>query len=101
MNLNLNNDILEAIFETISNEVQVLETVRNTEHKIIDFKSIAGSKGTSENSENRSDKLAPWKKEAGLFDQLIQVVETGEPLDRIFYLDENGNNNWYHIRAKK
>src|SRR5258706_2827098 len=101
MSLNLNNDILEAIFETFSNEVQVLETVRNTEHKIIDFKSIAGSKGTSENNENLTDKLAPWKKEAGLFDQLIKVVETGEPLDMIFRPDENENNKWYHIRAKK
>jgi light-regulated signal transduction histidine kinase (bacteriophytochrome) len=101
MSLNLNNDILQAIFETISNEVQVLETVKNTENKIIDFKSIAGSKGTSENSENLTDKLAPWKKEAGLFDQLVKVVEAGEPLDMIFLLDENGNNKWYHIRAKK
>ena len=105
MSLNLNNDILEAIFETFSNEVQVLETVKNTENKIIDFKYISGSKGTFENSENLGHKpgssMYSWKKEAGLFDQLIKVVETDEPLDRIFYLDENGNNKWYHIRAKK
>jgi len=105
MSLNLDNQLLEAIFETISNEVQVLETVRNTEHTIIDFRYIIGSRGNHKSSENLSGKLVlsiyPWEREAGLFDRFVKVVETGEPLDIIFQHGESDQNKWYHIRAKK
>ena len=105
MSLNLNNELLEAVFETISNEVQVFETVRNGENKITDFSYIAGSKRVHKTGENPGGRLFlsmyPWEKEAGLFDRLVKVVETGEPLDMIFSRDENEHNKWYHIRAKK
>jgi light-regulated signal transduction histidine kinase (bacteriophytochrome) len=105
MSLNLNDQLLEAVFETISNEVQVLEAVRNEEYKISDFRYIAGSKALYEDNENLSDKsvfsIYPGKKEATLFDHFVGVVETGEPLDIVLRHTENDQNKWYNIRAKK
>jgi light-regulated signal transduction histidine kinase (bacteriophytochrome) len=91
MNLNLDNELLEAIFETISNEVQVLEAIRNSENSIIDFKSLVGNKPIN-NTEHLN---------AALFDQFVHVVETGEMLDIIFQHEESDQNKWYHIKAKK
>jgi hypothetical protein len=45
MSLNLDSQLLEALFETISNEVHVLEAVKNSDHFITGFKSLMGNKG--------------------------------------------------------
>jgi len=42
MSFNLDNQLLEALFETISNEVHVLQPVRNSHGIIADFKSVKG-----------------------------------------------------------
>ncbi|HEV8285182.1 MAG TPA: ATP-binding protein [Chitinophagaceae bacterium] len=105
MSLNLDDLLLKAVFETISNEVQVLEAVRDTNHVITDFKYLMGSKAVHGGNEDLSGhfilSVYPWKKETGLFDQFVKVVESGEPIDVIFNLVENDLNKWYHIKAKK
>src|SRR6185295_15147429 len=90
MTLNLNNDLLKTLFETISNEVLVLEPVRNSDHIITDFKSLIGNKITGNGIPDGK-----------LFDQFVDVIETGEPLDMIFQHQENGQNGWYHVKAQK
>lgn len=91
MSLNLENQLLEAIFETISNEVQVLEAVRNSENIIISFKSLVGNKPVSSIERLNST----------LFSEFVQVVETGKILDTIFHQKENDQDKWYHIKSKK
>ncbi len=93
MSLNLDNQLLEALFETISNEVHVLESVRNSDHTITDFKSLIGNKAANTSGNGRLDHH--------LFDQFVDVVETGEPLDTILQYRENGQTRWYHVKAKK
>lgn len=90
MTLNLNNDLLKTLFETISNEVLVLEPVRNSDHIITDFKSLIGNKITGNGIPDGK-----------LFDQFVDVIETGEPLDMIFQHQENGQNGWYRVKAQK
>jgi len=92
MSLNLDNQLLDALFETISNEVHVLEAMRNSDHIITDFKSLIGNKVTDRTNATLDSKL---------FDQFVNVVETGEPLDMIFQYGENGQDKWFHVRAKK
>jgi signal transduction histidine kinase len=93
MSLNLDNQLLEALFETISNEVYVLEAVRNSNHIITDFKSLIGNKATTSPGNGRLDNH--------LFDQFVDVVETGEPLDTILQYRDKGQIRWYHVKAKK
>jgi light-regulated signal transduction histidine kinase (bacteriophytochrome) len=92
MNLNLNNQLLEALFETISNEVHVLEAIRNSDHIITDFKSLMGNKTTDTGN---------GKLDSHLFGQFVNVTETGEPLDMILQNRENGQHRWYHVKAQK
>jgi len=95
MSLNFDSQLLEALFETISNEVHVLEAVKNSDHIITEFKSFMGNKA----SDPHNGKL-----DSKLFDQFVNVVETGEPLDMIFHHGENGENGenrWYHVKAQK
>ena len=92
MSLNLDSQLLDALFETISNEVHVLEAMRNSDHIITDFKSLVGNKVTNGTNGTLDSKL---------FDQFVKVVETGEPLDMVFQYGENGQNKWFHVKAKK
>jgi signal transduction histidine kinase len=88
MSLNLDNELLEALFETISNEVHIFEAVRNSDHVITDFKSLIGNKTTGINNGQLYNKL---------FDQFVNVIETGEPLDMIF----QDQDRWHHVKAQK
>ncbi|HYV54604.1 MAG TPA: ATP-binding protein [Chitinophagaceae bacterium] len=88
MSLNLDSDLLETLFETISNDVHVFEAVRNSDHIITDFKSLIGNKTTGVSNGNLYNKL---------FDQFVNVIETGEPLDMIF----QDQDRWHHVRAQK
>src|SRR5262245_28246447 len=92
MSLNLDNHLLEALFETISNEVHVLESVRNSDGAITDFKSLIGNKTTDSGN---------GKLDNHLFDQFVNVVETGKPLHLVFQHNKNGQTRWYDVRAKK
>ena len=92
MSLNLDNELLEALFETISNEVHVFEAVRSSDHVITDFKSLIGNKTTGVDNGKLYNKL---------FDQFVHVIETGEPLDMIFQHQETGQNRWDHVKAMK
>ena len=47
MSLNLDNDLLAALFETISNEVHIYEAMRSPDHGIIDFRSLVGKNATN------------------------------------------------------
>jgi hypothetical protein len=87
MSLNLENGLLETLFETISNEVHVFEAVRNSDHIITDFKSLMGNKTTGVTNGKLYNKL---------FDRFVNVIETNEPLDMIF----QDQDRWHHVRAK-
>jgi light-regulated signal transduction histidine kinase (bacteriophytochrome) len=104
MSLNPDFKLLETVFETISNEVQILEAVKDGD-AITDFRYLIGSKAAYGDNKALSGKfllsLYPWKKDKGLFDLFVKAVEKDEPLDVIFELDENGHNRWYHIKGRK
>jgi len=92
MSLNFDNDLLDALFETISNEVHIYEAVRSADHRIIDFRSLLGGKTAAASN---------GKPDTKLFDQFVTVVETGQPLDVMFQQERNGQNKWYHVKAQR
>jgi len=105
MNITLDTQLLDTVLETMSNEIQLLEAVRDRNGDITDFRYLIGSKAAYGGKEDLTGKLLsstyPWKKQIGLFDQFVKVVETGESLDIIFSLNENGGSRWYQIKGKK
>jgi len=105
MNLSLDTQLLETVFETISDEIHVLEAVRDNNNVITDFRYLMGTKAAYGGNEDLADKLMlsvyPWKKGRGLFDFFVRVVETGKTIDIIIPLNENGGSKWFHIKGKK
>jgi light-regulated signal transduction histidine kinase (bacteriophytochrome) len=105
MNVSLDTQLLETVFDTISNEIHVLEAVRDQDQVIVDFKYLIGSKAAYGGNEDLTGKsvlsVYPWKKASGLFELFVKVVETGEPLDISFPRHENGRDRWFHIKCKK
>jgi len=105
MKLNLDFQLLDTVFETISNEVQILEAIRDDNGAIVDFRYLTGSKAAYGGKQDLNGKrvlsVYPWKKELGLFDQFVRTVENGKPLDVTFDLNEGDYNSWYHIKGRK
>jgi len=105
MNPSLDTQLLETVFETISDEIHVLEAVRDNNDVITDFRYLMGTKAAYGGIEDLTHKLMlsvyPWKKEKGLFDRFVKVVETSMPVDVIIPVIENGGSKWFHIKGKK
>ena len=95
MNANVNSELLKAFFEASSNEVHILEAVRDSNNLITDFRYLMGSKIAYGGSVDLAGKLLssvyPWKKEAGLFDHFVTVTEKDEPLNLVFQFNNNGH----------
>jgi signal transduction histidine kinase len=105
MSINLDYRLLESVFEFISNEVHILEAVRNENNIVIDFRYMAGSKTTSETNEDLRGKLVSLEyrsnNEIDLFHQFVKVIETGKPLDATFQDKEDRLKRWFRIKVKK
>jgi len=92
MSLHLDSQLLEALFETISTEVHVFEAVRDPDDIITGFRSLRGNKATD---------AANGKLARDLFDEFVNVIETGQLLDMILQHKEKSQNKWYHVKARK
>ena len=83
---------LKHCSKTISNKVYVFEAVRNSDHVVTDFRNLVGDK---------AEHTGNGKLEVKLFDEFVNENETGESLNMIFQHQQNGQNRWYHVKAKK
>ncbi|TMI85258.1 MAG: hypothetical protein E6H10_03800 [Bacteroidetes bacterium] len=104
MNGNLNNELLKAFLDASSNEIHILEAVRDSNNTITDFRYLMGSKVAYGKNVDLTGKLLlavyPWKKETGLFEHFVRVAEGDEPLNLVFQY-HNGYQKWFNIQAKK
>ncbi|HEY0432362.1 MAG TPA: ATP-binding protein [Chitinophagaceae bacterium] len=102
--MSIDLQLFETVFNEISNEVQILETVGRG-GEISDFRYLLGTKASYGGSEDLGGRLLseayPWKIENGLFDQFRDVVETGKPLETMVQLHESNGNRWYRVKARK
>jgi signal transduction histidine kinase/CheY-like chemotaxis protein len=101
-----NAELLEAVFNTSTLGIHVLESLRNESGQIIDFsirltntmsEKIAGRKVTG----MRMLEGWPHTKEIGLFDRFIATVETGVPVDYEQYYEADGVRAWFRWLASK
>jgi PAS domain-containing protein len=86
----------------------LLDSVRDALGNIVDFTFRAGNKAAERITEKSTKEIVghrlldifPGVKEV-LFNQYVQVVETGEPLQTELYYDHEHFKNWFEISAIK
>jgi len=94
------NELLKTTLDSSFDFIQVFKAVRDRHGKIIDFIWILNNRNLVERQGDRVGKsliqLNPGVIEAGLFDNFIQVTETGISQTSEFYYDHEGFNDWFH-----
>ena len=94
------NELLKTTLDSSFDFIQVFKAVRDRHGKIIDFIWLLNNRNLVERQGDRVGKsliqLNPGVIEAGLFDNFIQVTETGISQTSEFYYDHEGFNDWFH-----
>jgi signal transduction histidine kinase len=105
MNINIDQILWETVLETVSDEVQALEAIIDENENVTDFRYLLGFKTSYGQPEDLRGKrmlsVYPWKRRNGLFEQFVQVYETGVPLDTVISYPENSHQKWFHLKARK
>jgi PAS domain S-box-containing protein len=101
------NDLLQSVFDTNLISMSVLQAVRDEAGILLDFR-IAMANQELEREAGRTDlegKLYseeyPGIKEAGLYELMRGVLETGAPAGREYYYGHEGFNKWYACQFVK
>jgi len=93
-------ELLRAILDNSFDYLQVYKAVRNKQGKIVDFVWILNNRKFIEMMGDRVGKrllqLNPGVIGTGLFDQYVQVTETGVSQTNEFYYDHEDINDWFH-----
>ncbi|QNF34837.1 PAS domain S-box protein [Adhaeribacter swui] len=94
-------DMLQSVFDTTLLSLSILKAVRDENGEIIDFEIRLINKEL-ERETGRTDLVGklysveyPGIKQAGLFDLMLRVVETGEPGQVEYYYPHENFNKWY------
>src|SRR5688572_9389256 len=95
-----NEELLKATLDGSFNFIQVFKAVRDKHRKIIDFIWVLNNHKTIEFQGDRVGKslikLNPGVVKAGVFDNFVQVTETGVSQTSEFYYGHEGFNDWFH-----
>ncbi|QCR22381.1 PAS domain S-box protein [Pontibacter sp. SGAir0037] len=99
--LRQSRDILQSLFDTTLLSLSILKAVRDEKGTIIDFMILIINKEL-ERVTGRTDLVGklylqefPGIKQAGLFDLMLRVMETGEPEQVEYYYPHENFNKWY------
>ncbi|MEB3338136.1 MAG: PAS domain S-box protein, partial [Leptolyngbyaceae bacterium] len=100
---------LSSVLNSSLDGIMAFRAVRANEGTIIDFEWLLSNPTACELVGRQPGEMIgkrflvemPRNLEKGLFDQYVQVVETGEPLQREFHYNYNGVESWFeHIAVK-
>ena len=98
--LDNNQAFLKTTLDSSFDYIQVFKAVRDKAGKIIDFIWILNNRKLIERQGDRVGKnlllLNPGVVASGIFDQFIQVTETGESQTSEFYYEYEGVHDWFH-----
>jgi len=93
-------ELLRKILDNSFDYLQVYKAVRNKQGKIVDFIWVLNNRKFIEMMGDRIGKklleLNPGVIGTGLFDQYVQVTETGVSQTNEFYYDHEDINDWFH-----
>ena len=105
--LNNHNELLLSIYNTTLYGMSVLKAIRNSSGKIEDFLIEIVNKEL-ERETGRTDLVGklyleeyPGIKEAGIYDLMMQTMETGEPRGMEYYYPHEGFNKWFSCQFVK
>ncbi|MBT1688084.1 ATP-binding protein [Dawidia soli] len=95
-----NQELLETVLHTSPLPLMTLRSVRNEQGIIIDFEYTMGNAASEQLTHRtlpgkRMLQEFPYTRAMGLFDDFVNTVETGLPLDREHFYNAEGFNNWY------
>jgi PAS domain S-box-containing protein len=99
-------DLLQSVFDTSSNFILVLKSIRNAHQEIEDFEYIltnASARGffKQELAGMRALQRFPHLADTGIFALFIRVVETGLPQDTEVFYNYDGLNHWFRLSATR
>lgn len=94
-------DLLQSVVDTSLVQLSLLQAVRDEQNQIVDFRIMLVNREL-ERETGRSDLVGklyaaeyPGIKQMGLFDLMLQVMETGQPAMEEYYYTYDGLNEWY------
>lgn len=97
--------LLEAIFDTTLNSLEVFRSVRDEAGQVLDFEWMLANKA-AHRLLNRTDLTGkrllveePAMTRSGIFERLREVVEQKQPTSFEEYYPYDGTDSWYHITA--
>jgi PAS domain S-box-containing protein len=102
-----NKLLLQSVFDAAANGFSILETVRNKKGKITDFIYKYTNRATEEMTHRidlkgqRFSKIHSGFKKTGLFDFMVNVVETGKTNHSELHFGQEGLQTWLSITAVK
>ncbi|MBC5773099.1 PAS domain-containing protein [Pontibacter sp. KCTC 32443] len=99
--LHESKQLLQTVFDTTLIEMSILKAVRDEQSNILDFRIELVNKEL-EKETGRKDLVGklyaeeyPSIKTTGLFDIMLQVMETGQPKGTEYYFPYDGFNKWF------
>ncbi|MDJ0509576.1 MAG: diguanylate cyclase [Crocosphaera sp.] len=101
--------LINGVLNSSLDGIAAMQSIRDVTGKIADFRCLLVNPVIAQTLDLRKEYLIGklvLKKFLHnlcpeLFDDFIQVVETGKPLEKDFYYQHNQHNNWYHFIAVK
>lgn len=98
--LNESKELLQATIDSSLDIIQVFKALRDKEGKIVDFIWIMNNKrGIEQNGDVIGKKLLPKHPgvvKTGIFNKMVQVVETGVPLEHEQYYNYEQFEGWFY-----
>lgn len=107
MELPESKDLFQAVFDSASNGIAVMQSIYNDKGKVEDFSVLLFNPyaiswiGNREYKGKRYSEVFPNTKETGILDKFISVAETGKPVVFEYGYYEAPQDHWFRIRAVK
>jgi diguanylate cyclase (GGDEF)-like protein/PAS domain S-box-containing protein len=94
---------LSSVLNSSLDGIMAFHSIRDKQGNIIDFEWLLSNPTACELVGRTPEQLIghrllvemPGNRDEGLFDQYVQVVESGEPSQRTFYYNHDGIENWF------
>jgi signal transduction histidine kinase len=101
LDLRQSSHLLQSVFDTTLIQMSVLKAVRNSDNRIIDFQIVFMNKELAKET-RRTDLVGKYYAEefpgirpAGVFDVMLQVMETGVPQRTEYFYSHDGFQKWF------
>lgn len=102
-----NNELLQTVFDTTDLAIVLFKTLYDKNGKADDFLFVRINKVLKALYKDINplgktySQVSRHGREMGVYDALLKVSETGEPLDQELFFDKVGYNHWFRITARK